>query len=838
MVNLIQIDEGGHKVGRPILNRDEYFRIRNSAANKENFLKARSGDDNAKRKLVQFTYNDQLPDGILAGCCTAASTFAIDIDCHDREECLQLAQKILQLKEQLDLLELSASPKWGLHAVCLRLLGMTILENQIRFSLLTKTEMDCNAHDQQRVMFTGPADEETLLYLDDRIFDEPLSVEQGKEEYLRMKEREERGEEELPANYVKGEKHYRPWEQPCAGASVPQPSSAPDESSSQESAQAQAGTPLPLVFDHPVMDYINTMLPNGAPKGQRHNTMLKLASDLLILFDNNDVHTRETLKQLPWVADVVKERGERELIDVVESSKKRIKKREEESFYAVSPSKNMRRAIETVAGRKYSTLMAETRQQALGNRNALQQDDILTILDKFGKMIAMLFPYFPVFRLLCQNMKRKHYIAAILTGGAFMMTLMTRCWYRFWPSPSKKSRINSLLFLIGRSGSGKRFVVDFYEILMQPVALSDASQVSDLNKWNAEKEKNSGSAKNSSSRPTGIYRRLPPETSAAALREAQYNAHEVIDGEDTYLHVSIFDSELDNTLRQMKKGYMDQLFTLWLKSFHGEMHGSYLKTSSAPIGEYPVLLNCVYTGTEDAMRRLNIESNFVNGLDFRMTATPMGDTNYEMMTSHEHTQEDDLRDQQLRQWATNLDKTKGEIPCKAISDALREWTHRRMDDAKEEDSKALEDLVKRPCWHAINFALPFIVTRHWDQMVQDEEGYWKCGPGFATDKYDLKLALLLANAQLTFQKYFFLNVGETYYDNMEMKNASSTNHQMRSMLAFMRLPKVFTAQDVDEAFGYNANRNSINSKIQRLRKDGLIKKIRSGEDKGKYRKLP
>lgn len=58
------------------------------------------------------------------------------------------------------------------------------------------------------------------------------------------------------------------------------------------------------------------------------------------------------------------------------------------------------------------------------------------------------------------------------------------------------------------------------------------------------------------------------------------------------------------------------------------------------------------------------------------------------------------------------------------------------------------------------------------------------------------------------------------------------------MLAFMRLPEVFTAQNVDEAFGYNANRNSINSKIQRLRKDALIKKIRSGEDKGKYRKLP
>ena len=835
MVNYLTINREGHKVATPITDRDQYFDIRNSATNKENFLKARSGDANAKRKLVQFNYNDQLTNGLLAGCNTASSTFCHDIDCHDEKKCKATAQSILLHKEELQLLELTVSPNWGLHAVCRRQMGRTILENQIRFSMITKTEMDCNAHDQQRILFTGPADEQTLLFLDNSIFDEPLTVEQGKDEYLRLKEREERGEEELPANYVKGEKHYCPWEQASAVVAPPSLPSNTAESSSKE--EAQPGSELPLVFDHPVADYINSMLPDGAPKGQRHKTMLKLASDLLILFDNNDVHTRETLKQISWVADVVKERGERELTDVVDSSRKRLKKREEESFYAVSPSKDMRRAIETVTGRKYIALMAETHQQALGNGTSLQQNDILTTLEKFGKMITALSPYFPMLKLLCHNMKRKHYIAATLAGGAFMMTLMTRCWYRFWPSPGKKSRLNSLLYLIGRSGSGKHFVVDLYQILMLPVALSDAAQVAGLNKWNAEKEKNSGSAKNSTSRPSGIYRRLPPETSAAALREAQYNAHEVVDGEDTYLHVSIFDSELDNTLRQMKKGYMDQLFTLWLKSFHGEMHGSYLKTSSAPIGEYPVLLNCVYTGTEDAMRRLNTESNFVNGLDFRMTAVPVGDTNYEMMNSHDHTQEDDLRNQQLSQWATNLDKTKGEIPCKAISDALREWTHRRMDDAKEEDSKALEDLVKRPCWHAINFALPFIVSRHWDQMVQDEDGYWKCGPGFATDRYDLKLAMLFANAQLAFQKHFFMNIGETYYDSMEMKNASNTNHQQRSMLAFKRLPEVFTTQDVDKCFEYNGNKNSINSKIKRMRDDGLIRKIRSGEDKGKFRKL-
>ena len=90
-------------------------------------------------------------------------------------------------------------------------------------------------------------------------------------------------------------------------------------------------------------------------------------------------------------------------------------------------------------------------------------------------------------------------------------------------------------------------------------------------------------------------------------------------------------------------------------------------------------------------------------------------------------------------------------------------------------------------------------------------------------------------AQYDFQQYFFYELGQKQFDKQSARSFGFKPHS-KSMLAFMRLPKVFTAQDVDEAFGYNANRNSINSKIQRLRKDGLIKKIRSGEDKGKYRK--
>ena len=608
---------------------------------------------------------------------------------------------------------------------------------------------------------------------------------------------------------------------------------------------ASVATPAPTppvdsldltAFGYPLVDFTNALLPNGAPVGSRHKSAIKLAYDLLVVCDGDAEKVRALLMQLQWVRDVVAERGQKEIDDIMESAQKLKHKRESENYYELLPSREMRRAIEAVTGRKYIALVKKIQKQALGGLTDAEQQDITAMLERIGREIEKLFPYCPLLKLLCHRLERKYYVVALFVGGAFCMTLMTRCWYQSGMEPGRKCRLNSVLELIGRSGGGKHIAVRLYRLLMTPVEKSDEAQQAALNRWNEERDQKSGGEKNKTPRPKGIFRRMPSETSAAAIREAEFNAKEIIDGEEWPLHVSHFNSELDDLIEQMKKGYMN-IEKLFLKGFHNEPDGAYLKTSSSMIGEYDVHFNAVYSGTPDALRKQTTKENFVKGRLFRITAVPLADSNFQTRKRHKYDDKDRENDAALLEWAYKFDACKGEIPCDDIDLALCEWTERRMADAEENGRNlALEDMVKRPYWHGMNYSLPFIISRHWDQMIEDG-GRYKCPADFKTDKIDRQIALLIVNAHFAFQQHFFLAVGEQYYDNQEAEQTSGRTHRQKTWIGYRRLPNPFTRQDVDTCFGYEGNTNNINSKIKRLVDDGMAQRITKGESKGMFRKL-
>ena len=212
MIYYITFDGARHKLACPVKNRAELMRLRNSSQNRRNLKRYYKGDKKAKLKLLQLAYNARPVNGRLAGCQHIGSFFFHDVDCYDEQRTAAYKQLILSKKDEIGLMMLERSASGGWHLVCRRERGKTILENQVRVASILKIEMDTSAHDLQRVVFSTSGSEEDLPYLDDALFEEPLSVEESAAEYQALSERERNGEEDLPADAKRANKHYRPWE--------------------------------------------------------------------------------------------------------------------------------------------------------------------------------------------------------------------------------------------------------------------------------------------------------------------------------------------------------------------------------------------------------------------------------------------------------------------------------------------------------------------------------------------------------------------------------------------------------------------------------------------------
>ena len=813
MISYIYTDRSGHKKARPVKNRREYFAIRNTEANVRNFAAARGGDKKAKMALKQFNYNDLLPNGVLRGCNHSASTFAHDIDCGDEEKCKEMAQRILAKKEEIGLLELSYSSGWGLHAVCRRTSGKNILECQVRVARITETEMDTNAHDQARVMFTGPATDDVLLYLDDAIFQEPLSVEQSAEEYKRLKEREKSGQEDIPPEAKRANKHYRPW-LPSSweeGKGVEEKKSStdlkgdgtvvnqttPSPSSLFEEGKFFKGIPYEKIIDEWWRQN------GGVPQeGERNVKLYQLAVSLRAICDNSK----------PLVLSVIPRLGldDLEVERIVDSACK-------------EPPKGLSKAMQEV-------LAAVNPKKA----EAPTEREIDQWLWDWGEQIETLFDDFPLLKDICRGLKKNQYPAALFVSGGFMMTLMTRCRYSFYHRPEELRRLNCEVQIIGDPASGKSFATRLYKQLIAPIIAADRVGKEAINAYR-EQMKTKGANKEKPKKPKVVIRVHPARTSNAQFIQDMVNAVEEVDGEKIQLHMLTFDTELDNTLRVQNGGSWMDKESLELKAFHNEEDGQFYSNMDSVIENFIVTWNYIYTGTPLALKAKINERNFGSGLATRLTCIPLPPTNFEMISRERH--DDTESDNRLKEWGERLDRMKGILTLDKIVDELYDWTARRMEDAKEDNSKAEEMLLKRCAYHGINFSAPFIVMRHWDKIHQD--GAYYCGE-FETDEVDWKLAELIVNIQYACQRHYFQAMAEKYFDDQQREISVNCHRKNKTYEAYSRLPDEFVVEDVKDCFSL-ATLGAARMKINRMLKDHLIEKsedfVDNGTTKAIYKKV-
>ena len=807
--------EGKRKFALPIKNREELMALRNSQKNIDTLAKVRQGDASAKPDLLQLAYNIGHVEGALAGCKSIGSYFFHDVDCYGSEELRvkseELKELILSKKDEIGLKMLERSASGGWHLVCERRKGTTILENQVRVASILQLEMDTSAKDLQRVVFSTSGSEDDLPYLDDCLFEEPMTADECEKEYNLLKVRVMRRQEEVPEGAKKANKHYRPWEDGDRKSAKSAPSAREITTSRENNNLSQISQ----------MTQINELAFKGIPyseiisewwqrnggepqEGERNVKLYQLAVNLRAICDNNRDLLLEIMPRLGL--------DEQELRSIVESACK-------------EPPKGLSKVMQSILA------MYDGRGKMEDVSH--QPSNIDHLLWEWGAEIEAMFDDFPVLKDICKGLKRNQYPAALIVAGAFEMTLMTRCTYRFYHRPEELRRLNSSALIIGDPASGKSFATRLFKLLAAPIIAADKVGRDAINAYR-EQMRTKGANKEKPKKPKVVVRVHPARTSNAQFIQDMVNAVEVVDGEEMHLHMLTFDTELDNTVTVQKGGSWIDKQSLELKAFHNEEDGQAYSNMDSILQDFNVYWNYVYTGTPIALKKKVNEQNFGSGLATRLTCIPLPATNFEMM-SRESTVDYDS-DERLKEWAEKLDRMKGELSVQKIVDELYDWTARRMADAAENDSKADEMLLKRCAYHGLNYAAPFIVMRHWDQIKQDGQ-YW-CGE-FETDEVDWKLAELIVNIQYACQRHYFGAMAEAYFDN-KLKDASvNVQRRQKTFEGFDRLPEVFTSEDVMRCFNLSSD-GAARMKIKRLQSDHLIEKLvdgrQAGTSKSNYRK--
>ena len=703
-----------------------------------------------------------------------------------------------------------------------------LADNQIEFALALGYQADASCIDATRASFCPK--EEDILYIN-----EELLFNYYDEEFDKRFTPEYRNKKTQPIHHSfddHGTVHNRAnvKSAPVASENVEQGAGDERQMDSEKTLKWR-GYDIQSIIDQRYAD----KLPCAA-NSNRHAESLKLATDLMLMLDGDKAMVRKVVEAQPWVQEIIDERDEN-VEQTVESAAGCIA--EKEKKYASSlPSKAMQEAVKAACGFSYQEII---RGQGAGSKEQDQTTpdpsysggEIYQQLENWGKEIESMFDEFPLLRDVCAGLKPTQYPAAVFVAGGILMTLMTRCWYRFYHKPRIERRLNCSLFVIGHPASGKSMADDLYNILALPMVEADMAGKKALNEYkNATKKK--AANKEGKDKPKAVIRVHPARTANGQFITDMINAHENVNGKDMQLHMFTFDTELDNSITLQSGGSWINKLSMELKAFHNEEDGQMYMNLDSPVDNFNVTWNFIYTGTPIALKKKVNEKNFGSGLSTRLAVLPMPKTNFQMLDYEDEEHIDWERINRMKEWAHKLDKRAGQLPVKPLVHHLWEWTKARMEDCAEDNSEANELMLKRTAYHGLNYAVPFIDMRHWDQLHQDGEYFTG---EYEVDETDWKLCELIARIQYATQQYFFGKMAENYFDDMNGDvQTTGVRHQQKSVDGFNKLPEVFSREDVRKCFGYN-NENSVTKKISRLVTMKAIKAVNTEKSNLTYQKL-
>ena len=799
MVNYIYIDADGHKKARRVTNREEYLALRNTPENCRHFAQGRKGDEKEKAKQAQFNYNDLLPDGVLKGCRHPSSTFSHDIDCGDEAECRHIATLLLEMREEIGLLELSVSARWGLHAICRREPHRTILENMVRVSMLTHTEMDTAPKDLQRILYVGPADSETLLFLDDALFEEPLRVEDSEKEYELLKERERKGQEEVPPGAKKANKHYRPWEDKGIEKSELRIKRGEGVSSDSAPQGSYPDNYHGIPFTEILKKYWEVNNRGFEPtQGDRDTLTYQLACDLRHICGKN----ADWLDQVIPCYDGFPPEEKRKKIESALSS-------ELESFPM-----RLRNALNALEGNIAQQGQLPSCEDDADDDTVIESafsgfkmpQGVKESIDAVGSQLAM-----PVVTAICPC------IGMLATGVVLDVH-------------SQKKNLNLIAYIAGEFASGKGSIDPVIEAWMSEVSALDDMYVMQEKEWRAKKN----AAKNQKAQPEEPklpVRFIPLNNTVANLAERLAN----VEGK----HAFSFTPEADTVAQKWKSAMSD--FSIMLRqSYDGSRYDREARSAEAVNVHIKKLLwNVTMCGTPDALFR--VVNNYTDGFQSRIALARTPDNTFakleddpNVLTLHQA--------ERIQQIAHLLPLMVGEIVLPRLEQCGREWLERiRLETMKNDDKvkarqrfricvtaqrmtcclmlcKVCETLIKK---HGFNGA---------ETQLKQNPNLWKEQLIKAQTPQMLQIYDVIADSLMENALFFFRDRIENAVCSRDYKGSVSGERLRKGKndSIYERLDSQFTIEQAMQhsvaVKGAGISLNSVQQMVKNWRRQGLVVK--------------
>ena len=544
----------------------------------------------------------------------------------------------------------------------------------------------------------------------------------------------------------------------------------------------------------------------GTPAaGSRHMRALQLASDLRYICDNKPANVQAVLMQVPFVKEIVCERGEQEIADIA----------------ADVCDRKMNLGIPRAMQAVLKAAGVKTENSAAPSAAPSEAE-----LAKYAEFWNRLKPLMTEpFELATYKMHDYNKLGGVFAAAGMFCTLMTRCWYRHFNG--EEQRMNPQVYLIGNPASGKGEAEKLNEIIMAPVRVADEvgrHAEEEYKKKQAERETSSKASKGDAlQRPEFPIRILPSRTSNAVFFRRALNATEQRNGVDYPLHLYTFDSELDGNTEAQKGGSWISKHDLELKAFHNEWAGVDFANKDSVNALIPIYYNYVVSGTPLSLGNKITLKNVNDGLCSRMAIFKMLSSDFAMVARGKTTILHE-KNCKLKEWAFKFDKLEGELPIERLVDHVYDLCEQSAWQAEAEHDLILDYLRKRAVFYATWFTVPRIMGNA-IKAAEKKKDIANVMKYVTVSDEDLEFSTLMYDAVIYWQDYFFGLSLQTAWDNAAngmKQRVRNTNNST----GYLALPQEFDIATVVEVL--KISQEAARCQASRWYKNGHVERIKRG----------